>query len=84
MFSYRARNAVCNYDRVRFRRVENDSRLRNRRRKEVGAVHYANYHVWDPGTDVDYTVAEEFTIMEYTQDKISLTDITTLYKLIIS
>lgn len=61
-FSCRASNAVCNYDRVRFRRVENDSRLRNRRRKEVGAVHYANYHVWDPGTDVDYTVAEECTI----------------------
>lgn len=75
--------AVRNYDRVRFRRVENDSRLRNRRRKKkIGAVHYANYHVWDPGTDVDYTAAEECLIMEYTRVK-SLTDIT-LYNLIIS
>lgn len=69
---------------VRFRWVENDSRLRNRRRKEVGAVHYANYHVWDPGTDVDYTVAEECMIHGIHILKIkSLTDITT-YKLIIS
>lgn len=84
MFSYRASNAACNYDRVRFRRLENDSRLRNRRRKEVGAVHYAHYHVWDPGTNVDYTVAEEFTIMGSVLKIKSLTDIATLYKLIIS
>lgn len=53
IFSCRASDVVCNYNRTPFRRVEKNSRLCNRRRKIIMVVCRANYRMCDPGTDVD-------------------------------